>query len=119
MHDFWAQDRMAWETQGKIVDRTREHLGASDVGIVMFRQMIKDQIAKVARGEDPLGIMRGVDPGMIELPMWIVDDNGPTGAEFAKKTGMAKTGQPMSDFFDSRQVWFDVPEGAARHPGDF
>ncbi len=119
MRDFWAQDRMAWETQGKVVDRTREHLGASDLGIVMFRQMIKDQIAQVAKGEDPLGLMRGEDPGTIELPMWIVDDNGPTGAEFAKKTGMAKTGQPMSQYFDNRQVWFDVPEGAARNPGKF
>ena len=85
----------------------------------MFRQMIREQIEQVAKGNDPLGVMRGTDPGTIELPMWIVDDNGPTSEEFAKKTGMAKAGQPMSQFMDERQVWFEVPEGAARHPGQF
>ncbi|HEY3116467.1 MAG TPA: Rieske 2Fe-2S domain-containing protein, partial [Chloroflexota bacterium] len=46
-----SQDGMAWETQGAIWDRTREHLGASDTGIVMLREMIMDAIATVHRGE--------------------------------------------------------------------
>ena len=50
---FYGQDRVVWETQGKIYDRSTEHLGASDRGIVMFRRMLAEQIDRVERGEDP------------------------------------------------------------------
>ncbi|MBF6571078.1 MAG: Rieske 2Fe-2S domain-containing protein [Candidatus Binataceae bacterium] len=50
---FYSQDRMAWESQGPIFDRSREHLGASDRGVVMFRRMLAEQIARVERGEEP------------------------------------------------------------------
>lgn len=55
---FFSQDRMAWETQGAIFDRTRENLGVSDRGILMFRKMLEEQIHAVERGEDPLGTLR-------------------------------------------------------------
>ena len=47
-----------WETQGAVSDRTKEHLGASDEGIVMLRRLMFENIEKVERGEDPLGIVR-------------------------------------------------------------
>lgn len=50
-----AQDAMAWETQGALFDRTKENLGASDRGIVMFRRMLRDQIEAVRKGKAPLG----------------------------------------------------------------
>ena len=50
---FNGQDRIVWITQGKITDRTTEILGASDRGIVMYRRMLDEQIARVERGEDP------------------------------------------------------------------
>jgi 5,5'-dehydrodivanillate O-demethylase len=53
-----AQDIMAWVSQGTIADRTKEKLGASDRGIVMYRRMLKRELEKVARGEDPIGIVR-------------------------------------------------------------
>jgi 5,5'-dehydrodivanillate O-demethylase oxygenase subunit len=53
-----AQDALAWESQGAIADRTREHLGAADRGIIMFRKLIREQIERVQRGEDPLGVIR-------------------------------------------------------------
>jgi len=62
-------DIMACVTQGPIVDRTRENLGSSDCGIVLYRRMLLEQIDRVAQGLDPLGIVR--DPArnvMIELP---------------------------------------------------
>jgi 5,5'-dehydrodivanillate O-demethylase len=49
---------MAWVTQGPITDRTVEHLGRSDVGVTMLRRMFKEQMARVSRGEDPLGVYR-------------------------------------------------------------
>lgn len=53
-----AQDIMAWVTQGEIADRTKEKLGASDRGIVMYRKMLKRELEKVRRGEDPIGTLR-------------------------------------------------------------
>jgi 5,5'-dehydrodivanillate O-demethylase len=53
-----AQDIMAWVTQGPIADRTSESLGASDRGVTLLRRMLKREIAKVANGEDPIGIER-------------------------------------------------------------
>jgi 5,5'-dehydrodivanillate O-demethylase len=50
---FYSQDAMAWESAGEIFDRTTEHLGASDVGIVMFRRMLADQIERVEAGLEP------------------------------------------------------------------
>ena len=53
-----AQDAMAWETQGALTNRTRENLGHSDRGIVIFRRMLKEQIEIVKQGRDPLGTIR-------------------------------------------------------------
>jgi 5,5'-dehydrodivanillate O-demethylase oxygenase subunit len=53
-----GQDMMAWVTQGKVTDRTVEHLGRSDVGVTMLRRMFKAQMALVADGKDPLGTIR-------------------------------------------------------------
>jgi 5,5'-dehydrodivanillate O-demethylase oxygenase subunit len=77
-----GQDIMAWVTQGPITDRTVEHLGKSDAGVVMLRRMFKDQMARVEQGEDPLGVIR--DPKAneyIKLPC--EKDKFGAGAEFA------------------------------------
>ena len=42
-----------------------EHLSYSDRGVVLLRRVLKEQIEKVARGEDPLGVQRGENPPMI------------------------------------------------------
>jgi len=63
-----AQDVLAWEAQGEIVDRTQEHLGVADRGIVMLRKMVREQIDIVQQGGDPIGVIR--DPStnvMIDL----------------------------------------------------
>jgi hypothetical protein len=49
----WQQDRVVWETQGELADRSREHLGATDRGIVLFRRMLAQQIELVERGGAP------------------------------------------------------------------
>jgi 5,5'-dehydrodivanillate O-demethylase len=53
-----AQDAMAWETQGEITDRTLEHIGHGDIGIVMFRRMLREQIEIVQKGGEPFGVIR-------------------------------------------------------------
>jgi 5,5'-dehydrodivanillate O-demethylase oxygenase subunit len=53
-----AQDALAWESQGPIVDRGVEHLAASDRGIVLLRKVVREQIDVVQNGGDPLGVIR-------------------------------------------------------------
>jgi 5,5'-dehydrodivanillate O-demethylase len=63
------QDDAAQDNQGpgQIADRTREHLGTSDRGIIMFRKMIHSAIEAVRRGEDPIGVIREQDHGPIHF----------------------------------------------------
>ena len=53
MDSFYAQDQMVMEAQGPVFDRSREVLGVTDRGIVLFRQMLSDQIALVEQGKEP------------------------------------------------------------------
>jgi 5,5'-dehydrodivanillate O-demethylase len=55
---FYTQDRMAWETQGPLFDRSQEHLGATDRGIAMFRKLLAEQISVVERGGEPMALVR-------------------------------------------------------------
>lgn len=64
------QDFLAWAGQGRIADRSRENLGASDRGVVMLRRRFLQDLAAIERGEDPKGLIR--DPARnvcVELPV--------------------------------------------------
>ncbi|HEX5022770.1 MAG TPA: Rieske 2Fe-2S domain-containing protein [Candidatus Binatia bacterium] len=60
-----VQDAMAWETQGAPTDRTQEHLGVGDEGIILLRKILREQIEIVQRGGEPLGLVR--DPAKNRL----------------------------------------------------
>jgi 5,5'-dehydrodivanillate O-demethylase len=65
------QDIIAWVGQGRIADRSRENLGASDLGIAMIRKRLFDELAAVARGSDPKGIIRNPNvASRVELPFF-------------------------------------------------
>lgn len=71
METFMSQDAMACETQGLIADRSKEVLGASDIGVVMFRRMVEEAIKDVEAGQLPLGaIPLGTSPA-IDLRNWM------------------------------------------------
>ncbi|MDH3240816.1 MAG: Rieske 2Fe-2S domain-containing protein [Alphaproteobacteria bacterium] len=59
------QDRIAQESQGVIADRSREFLGTSDEGIVLFRRLLGDSIKAVEEGRDPFGVVRDEGNGAI------------------------------------------------------
>jgi 5,5'-dehydrodivanillate O-demethylase len=64
------QDFVAWLGQGVIADRTKEHLGTSDRGVIMIRKRFLDDIDAMKRGEDPKAVIR--DPEVnrrIDLPI--------------------------------------------------
>lgn len=64
------QDYMAWIAQGETFARDQERLGESDVGIIKFRNLLKQQLELVMDGGQPMNTFR--DPAAnqeIELPM--------------------------------------------------
>jgi hypothetical protein len=79
---------------------------------VLYRQMLREQIECVQRGQDPLGIIR--DPAKnecIELPVWIAEVDV---ERFATHDGVVPVGQFVDQVFDERHEIFEVPFGAAR-----
>jgi 5,5'-dehydrodivanillate O-demethylase len=52
------QDRAAQESQGTIYDRSTEHLGATDKGVILLRRLYRESIEAVQNGRDPLGVVR-------------------------------------------------------------
>jgi 5,5'-dehydrodivanillate O-demethylase len=66
-----SQDAMAVETQGPILDRSRENLGVSDRGIVMLRHMLLEQIDAVRSGGRPLANVYGSAPEITDLRQWM------------------------------------------------
>lgn len=69
MKEVIGQDHMAWETQGPIADRTRERLTTSDRGIVLYREILMENIKKVQQGQDPMGVMRDPNHGIIDTKL--------------------------------------------------
>jgi len=64
------QDFTAWVGQGPIADRSSELLGRTDAGITRLRHRYIREAERVARGEDPPGLVR--DPAAnvnIQLPV--------------------------------------------------
>ena len=48
----------AWVSQGPITPHRREHLGTTDVGVVMYRKLLRRGIRAVQAGRDPKGVVR-------------------------------------------------------------
>jgi len=64
------QDFVAWVGQGTIADRTQEHLGKSDGGIIKMRRAFKKAMEVVESGGEPMGLIRDEKRNAcIELPI--------------------------------------------------
>jgi 5,5'-dehydrodivanillate O-demethylase len=53
-----GQDMMAWVTQGPVAERPLERLGESDKGIILYRRLLREQIAIAEEGKDPMNVFR-------------------------------------------------------------
>ena len=69
LDDVDAQDFMAWETQGPILDRTHERLAASDRGVVLYRDLLRREIKKVEQGLDPMNVFRDPNHAIIDTKL--------------------------------------------------
>jgi phthalate 4,5-dioxygenase oxygenase subunit len=52
------QDACIQDSQGFIADRTREHLGPTDLGIVRFRRLMLESARNLADGQAPAAASR-------------------------------------------------------------
>lgn len=65
VHDQWAVESM-----GRIQDRTQEHLGKTDIGIIRYRRMLRAAMAALAAGDETALPMHGnADPTLIVGPL--------------------------------------------------
>jgi len=74
VHDQWAV-----ESQGRIQDRTREHLGTTDKAIVALRKLLIGEIKKAGNGERTLMQLDAQEAARIRGPA-TVDGIGPADA---------------------------------------
>jgi 5,5'-dehydrodivanillate O-demethylase len=99
-----GQDIMAWVTQGATPDRTHEHLGKGDTGVILLRKMTFENIDHVARGEDPIGTIR--DPALargMELPIERDKFGGGAAFEWEFLTAASTQFSPQIDYL--RQIY--------------
>ena len=78
-HDINVHDQWAIESQGRIQDRTREHLGTSDKGIVTYRRMLVKAIESTLKG--------GVAPLLIDESQ-ASEFSGPPSIDGIEKEGV-------------------------------
>jgi nitrite reductase/ring-hydroxylating ferredoxin subunit len=76
--DINIHDQFACESPGRLADRTREHLGSSDRGILLYRRLLQDAIQKTASGEKTLMMLDGQSAASLTGPP-AIDGIGPSG----------------------------------------
>lgn len=80
------QDFVAWVGQGTFADRTLEHLGESDRGIIMIRRRFLDDLKVIADGGEPKALVR--DPELNKcVPLPIIGRDRYTGASAGLRLG--------------------------------
>ncbi len=108
------QDFVAWVGQGAIADRTKEHLGESDRGIILFRQRMLEEAAIVARGGEPKAVPR--DPAKsvtIALPRIRQERGAPMGVPPGRPRPMLwHAGQPREIAEEIERLWAELGGGA-------
>ncbi len=64
-HPIWPdldvtgmQDMVMWMARGTIADRSTEELGEGEEGIILYRQLVEENMRRIERGEDPIGVIR-------------------------------------------------------------
>ncbi|MBO0694431.1 MAG: hypothetical protein J2P58_16110, partial [Acidimicrobiaceae bacterium] len=53
INDFQSQDLMVTESMGPIYDRSKEHLGTTDVAIIRMRTLLINAAKALAEGKEP------------------------------------------------------------------
>jgi phthalate 4,5-dioxygenase oxygenase subunit len=60
-----VQDFVMQESMGPMYDRTKEHLGVSDVAVIRMRRVMLDSLRRFQQGEPPIGLAEPVPYGKL------------------------------------------------------
>jgi phthalate 4,5-dioxygenase len=78
--NFAVHDTMATESEGDIYDRSQEHLGYTDRGIIHLRKVMVSAIKDVQEGRDPIHVIRDQErnhfPDMVAQDQMIRTSDG-------------------------------------------
>jgi phthalate 4,5-dioxygenase len=74
---FPNQDVAVQESMGRIADRTKEHLGTSDVAIIRMRRRMLDNVRRVAEGRAPIGLDMPIEYGELRAEQAVVPIDQP------------------------------------------
>jgi 5,5'-dehydrodivanillate O-demethylase len=90
------QDMIGWVAQGPISDRTREHLTASDKGVIMYHKLLAENMERVERGEEPMALI------------WDPADNEPMVDIRRESTGMRAFQNKYGNYFEKIRELADI-----------
>jgi phthalate 4,5-dioxygenase len=75
--DFGSQDYLVTESAGRIIDRSREHLGTTDVAVIRMRRLLLSAAKALAAGGEPPAVgpadyaaIRGAEKVLAEGEDW-------------------------------------------------
>ena len=96
-----GQDLVAWITQGPITDRTKETLGRSDRGVILYRKQLEEGLQAVAEGKDPRNVFRDPAMGKLDLPVEKIFLNIRTNIVKGDRTGNTAKYSPILKKMDA------------------
>jgi 5,5'-dehydrodivanillate O-demethylase len=99
------QDFVAWVGQGVVADRTKEHLGESDRGVILLRRRMLEEAAVVAGGGEPKAVIR--DPARnqrIPLPR-TRQASSPAAPPDGPRPMLWHAGQPREIVEEIERIW--------------
>jgi 5,5'-dehydrodivanillate O-demethylase len=100
------QDFVAWIGQGAVADRTKEHLGESDRGVILLRRRMLEEADVVARGGDPKAVIRDASKNdRLALPTIREGRGAPVRPPDGPRPMVFHAGQPKEIVDDMKRIW--------------
>jgi 5,5'-dehydrodivanillate O-demethylase oxygenase subunit len=95
---LFNQDYMVWVSQGPVAARDQERLGESDIGVILFRRLLKQQMEIMLDGGEPMNTFR--DPevnAIIEPPLEHAKFGGASASRYVPtESGISKAADDIN-----------------------
>jgi 5,5'-dehydrodivanillate O-demethylase len=106
------QDFVAWIGQGPVADRTKEHLGESDRGVILLRRRMLEEADVVAGGGDPKAVVRdAVKNHRRSLPTIREGRGAPARPPDGPRPMVFHAGQPAEIVDEMKRIWAEYGGG--------
>ncbi len=100
------QDFVAWIGQGAVADRTLEHLGESDRGVILLRRRLLEEADIAARGGDPKAVVRDPTKNQrLPLPTIREGRGAPVRPADGPRPMVFHAGQPPEVVEEMKRIW--------------